>query len=164
MRHGPILTLGNGIKTAAENHFEKRDIKNPDTTRSTELEALFTERQRYKNEGNYTEAKRTTYKIRKRLRKERTDNNIRNSEDHLWHDIKKAKSTFIPSHTKLRRKDGTICESIKERPHILADYFENEQWAINHDREKQTSNNKRPEKQAVPAEPLWMVYLTSLRT
>ena len=62
----------------------------------------------------------------------------------MWHDIKKAKTAFIPSHTKLKRKDGTICES-RERPFILADYFEKEQWAINNAREKQTSKEKRPE-------------------
>ena len=138
-----IEALGSSIKTAAENHFEKRDIKTTDTSRSPELEALFEERQKHKNDGQYTEAKRLTHKIRKLLRKERTDNNIKNLEDQLWHDIKKAKSTFVPSHTKLKRKDGTVCES-RERPHILADYFEQEQWAINHDREKQTSKEKRP--------------------
>ena len=49
--------------------------------------------------------------------KQNTDNNISNLEDNFWRDIKKAKSTFIPSHTKLRRKDGTICES-RERPYF----------------------------------------------
>ena len=137
-----VTALSHTLKTAAEQHFEKRDTKNTDISRSPELEALFTDRQRRKTEGNYEEAKRITYRIRKRIKKERTDNNIKNLEDHLWHDIKKAKSTFIPSHTKLKRKDGTICES-KERPHILADYFENEQWGINHEREKETSNEKR---------------------
>ena len=120
-----ILVLGNALKSAAETHLEKRDIKTPDNTRSQESETLFKERQKLKNEHKYEDAKRTTYKIRKPIRKQKTDNNIKNLEDQLWHDIKKAKSTFVPTHTKLRRKDGTICES-KERPHILADYFEND--------------------------------------
>ena len=92
-------------------------------------------RQLQKNAGIYVEAKRTTYKIKRRIQKEKQDANIREPEDNLWHDVKKAKTTFVPSHTKLKRKDGTDCES-RERPNILADYFEQEQWAINHDREK----------------------------
>ena len=62
-------------------------------------------------------------------------------EDQLWHDIKKPKTAFVPAHTKLKRKDGTICES-QERPHILADYFENEQRAIDHNRDKDTSKDR----------------------
>ena len=41
-----VEALGHAMKTAAESHLEKRDIKVPDTSRSPELEALFKERER----------------------------------------------------------------------------------------------------------------------
>ena len=43
-----VIAFSRVIKTAAENHFEKRYIKKPDTTRSAELETLFAERQQHK--------------------------------------------------------------------------------------------------------------------
>ena len=46
-----------------------------------------------------------TKEIRKRVRKDRLDFRIKNLEEELWYDIKKAKSGFIPTHTKLRDKD-----------------------------------------------------------
>ena len=94
-----------------------------------------------KSEGKYDLAKKTIRKIRNQIRKDRLDNTIKDLEDQLWHDIKKAKSAFVPSHTKLLNKEGIPCTS-NERPDILADYFEHTQWAIDHEREKETPSTK----------------------
>ena len=59
----------------------------------------------------------------------------------MWFDIKKAKSNFLPSHTKLKRADGTKCTS-NERPDILADHFEHKQWSIDENRERETLDAK----------------------
>ena len=64
-----------------------------------------------------------TYKIRKQIRKETIDKTIENLEDHLWFDIKKAKASFVPSHTKLLDEKGEPTKSC-DSPHILADHFE----------------------------------------
>ena len=60
------------------------------------METLFKDRQVCKDEQRYEEAKKITYKIRKQLRKERLEKTINELEDNLWHDIKKAKSAFVP--------------------------------------------------------------------
>ena len=80
-------------------------------------------------------------KVRKQIRKDRLDNTIKDLEDQLWHDIKKAKAAFVPSHTKLLNSEGKPCTS-NERPNILADYYEHTQWAIDHEREKETPTHK----------------------
>ena len=61
--------------------------------------------------------------------KDRTDNLIKNLEECLWYDIKKAKTGFVPNHVKLRKEDGTIAKS-SERPEVLADHFDKKQWGI----------------------------------
>ena len=65
-----VEALGKAMKSATEKHFEKKDPKSPDTTRSKRTTTP-------KNGGNYVEAKRTTYKIRRRIQKERCDTDIR---------------------------------------------------------------------------------------
>ena len=64
-----------------------------------------------------------TNKIRRLLKKERLNRNINDLEKELWYDIQKAKSNFMPSHTKLKKTDGSIC-TCNERQQILADPFE----------------------------------------
>ena len=71
------------------------------------------------------------------IEKERLDKHIQDLEKGLWYDIKKPKSDFLPSHTKLKGADGSICAS-NERPHILADHFEHKQWSIDENRERET--------------------------
>ena len=53
----------------------------------------------------------------------------------MWHDIKKAKTDFVSSHTKPLNKDQKPYTS-DERPEILAEYFENKQWAIDNTRDR----------------------------
>ena len=55
----------------------------------------------------------------------------------------KTKTVFVPSHTKLLNKDKKPCTS-DERPEIIADYYENEQWAINENRDKETPKTRVP--------------------
>ena len=129
------------ILEAAKTNVEKKPVKSQTVTRSAELENLFTEWKKLKSEGKYDLAKKITWKIRKQIRKDRLDNTIKDLEDQLWHDIKKAKTAFVPSHTKLLNKEGVLCTS-NERPDILADFFEHTQWAIDHDREKETPSTK----------------------
>ena len=71
---------------------------------------------------NLMTPRKATWKIRKQSRKDRLNNTIKDLEDHLWHDIKKAKSAFVPSHTKLLNSEGKPCTS-NERPNILAGYY-----------------------------------------
>ena len=129
------------IVEAAKANIEKKPAKPEDASRSPELQNLFAARKRCRREGKYEEAKKTTYKIRKQIRKDRLDNTIKDLEDSLWHDIKKAKTAFVPSHTQLLNKDGKPC-TFNEPPNILADYYENTQWPIDHDREKETPTHR----------------------
>ena len=138
-----ISALNYAFEQAAENHLEKKPKNEKDHKRSTELETLFKGRQECKDEQRYDGAKKITNKIRKQLRKERLEKTINELEDNLWHDIKKAKTAFVPSHTKLLNKDKKPCTS-DERPEILADYYENEQWAIDDTREKETTKSRVP--------------------
>ena len=117
------------IVEAAKANIEKKPSKPENTNRSPELENLFSARKQCRNYGNYEEAKKITYKIRKQIRKDRLDGTIKDLEDNLWHDIKETKRAFVPSHTKLLNKEGQPCTS-NECPNILADYYENTQWAI----------------------------------
>ena len=78
------------------------------------------------------------------MEKEGLDKTIQDLEKKLWYDSKKAKSNFMPSHTKLKRQDGTVCKS-NERPDIFADDLEYEQWGIDPDREKSTPTSKLPD-------------------
>ena len=45
----------------------------------------------------------------------------------LRFDIKKAKTGYLPRHTKLKTPNGEIAKS-KERAYVLADFFEHKQW------------------------------------
>ena len=62
-------------------------------------------------------------------------------EEELWYDIKKAKTGFIPNHTKLSNERGEVITS-EERPDRLADNFEHKQWAIDDDRCKNVRTRK----------------------
>ena len=54
---------------------------------------------------------------------DRTNFKIKNLEEELWYDIKKAKRGSVPSHAKVADADGNVAKS-KERHEILADHFE----------------------------------------
>ena len=131
------------ILAAAELYVDKRLRDDKEHKRSPELESLFTQRQIAKDEGWYEMTKPYTQKIRRLLKKERLDKNIQDLEKGLWYDIKKAKAKFLPSHTKLRKADGTVCAS-NERPDILADHFEHKQWGIDETRERDTPKANIP--------------------
>ena len=60
---------------------------------------MFNKRQNLKNEGNYEEAKKLTGKIRRKLKNEKLENNIKHLEEELWFDIKKAKATILTALT-----------------------------------------------------------------
>ena len=62
-------------------------------------------------------------------------------EEELWFDIKKAKTGFVPNHTKLADDGGKVITS-EGRPDRLADYFEKKQWAIDDDRDKETQTGR----------------------
>ena len=49
----------------------------------------------------------------------------------------------MPSHTKLLNKENKPCTS-DERPEILADYYENKQWAIDNTRDRETPISRVP--------------------
>ena len=66
---------------------------------------------------------------------------IQHLEEELWFDIKKAKKNFMPSHTKIADGENLVLRS-DEKPDRIADYFEKQQWGIDHNREKQVSNSK----------------------
>ena len=90
---------------------------------------------------------RNTNEIRRRIRKERPNKTINDLEENLWHDIEKARTDFVPSHTKLLNKDNKPCTS-DERPDMSTDYFEHTQWAIDNNRDTETSKARVPPRQA----------------
>ena len=106
-----------------------------------ELEEMFKNRQRHKDAQEYEEAQKLTNKIGRQLRKERVDKTINGPEDNLWHDIKQARTTFIPSHANLLNNEQKPCTS-DERPDISADYFEQTRWAIDNDRDEETNKSR----------------------
>ena len=48
-----------------------------------------------------------------------------NKED--WREVRMTKKEYMPRHTRLKHADGTVGTS-RERPEILADFFETSQW------------------------------------
>jgi hypothetical protein len=45
-----------------------------------------------------------------------------------WQSIKNKKKPFMPNHTKHKREDGTTASS-SQKPDMLADHLEKQQWA-----------------------------------
>ena len=131
-----VQAFQQSILAAAELYVDRRPRDENGQKRSPELDSLFNRRQIAKDEGWYDLKKAYTHKIRRLLKKERLDQNIKDLEKGLWYDIQKTKSNFLPSHTKLRRADGTVCAS-NERPDIFADHFERKQWGIDENRERE---------------------------
>ena len=74
---------------------------------------------------------------------------MKDLEDNLWFDIKKAKASFVPSHTKLLDEKGEPIKSC-DRPYILADHFEKKQWAINERNRETLQHNISMTKQMWP--------------
>ena len=77
-------------------------------------------RQRAKDAGKFEEVRRLSKDIQITIRRDRRDFYNRNFENELWHDIKMAKSSYLPKYTRIRDKDGGIASSDR-RPDILAD-------------------------------------------
>ena len=121
-----VFALSNALRDSAEENLMKREAKISQNDRSDDLNALFETRRRLKEEGEYDIAKSITRQIRKQIRKENLDRTINDLEDHLWYDSKKAKASFVPSHTKLLDEKGEPIKSC-DRPNILADHFEKKQ-------------------------------------
>ena len=142
-----VSAFSNALRASAEKHLAKKEVKINQNERSEDLKALFETRQRLKEEGAYDRAQKMTNQIRKQIRKETLDKTIKNLEDNLWYDIKKAKASYMPSHTKLLNEKGEPTTS-NERPNILADHFEKKQWAINNDRDRETYMHKIFEQEA----------------
>jgi len=93
---------------------------------------LIEEIQEARDRFNRDEVKHTK-EILKIVRKGRTTQLINNLEECLRYDIKKAKTSFMPNHVKLRKEDGNIARS-NERPEVLADHCGNKQWGIDEER------------------------------
>ena len=109
---------------AAELNGEKHKHLDREFKFSEDLEEMFETRQRLKDEGKHERVKTMTRRIRKQLKKEKLDNKIKHLEEELWFDIKKAKSMFMPNHTKIKDKNKKVAMS-HDRRNILADHFEN---------------------------------------
>ena len=133
-----IKAVNKAFIESAESNIEQRKKIDRNLEMSEDLKAMFETRQRLKEEGNFSRCKIMTQRIRRAIRKERLENNIRHLEEELWYDIKKAKRGFVPNHTKLA-KESKVIRSV-ERPEVLADYFENIQWAIDNEREQRVNS------------------------
>ena len=122
-----IKILNDAWENVAEKHVEPHaGIKrggnlSADTKNRIEL------RQSKKNAREVEDVKELTKKIGRSIAKERRHALKENLEDCIWHDIKNAKSGFVPSHVKLKHKDGRVAKS-SERPEILAEFFRDKQW------------------------------------
>ena len=100
---------------------------------SSNTEELFKTRQCLRELGEWDAVRDITKEIKRSIRKDRLNHLLRNLEEELWHDIKKARRGFTPKHTKLCDDSGSPITS-RDRPNVLADYFENKQWFIDPDR------------------------------
>jgi len=122
-------------KTASKMISKKQAIKREfDLSEATNK--LIEERQKARDNYDWVKVKQFTKDIRKSVRSDRTNQLVKNLEECLWHDIKKAKTSFLPSHVKLRKQDGQVARS-SERPEVLADHFGNKQWGIDSERVRQ---------------------------
>ena len=102
---------------------------------------MFVDEQSERELGNWDRVKGLTRKIRRQIQWEKQQSRIKHLEEELWFDVKKAKTGFVPDHSKLAGEDGKVLTSDK-RPDRLADYFEKVQWAINDERDKEVKTNK----------------------
>ena len=75
----------------------KRDFPLSEATKQ-----LIKERQEARDKFEWDKTKEYTKRIRKSIRKDKTDTLIANLEECLWKDIKRMKNGFLPTHTKLK--------------------------------------------------------------
>ena len=122
-----IEALNAAMKTAANNHARPKSdfIRKCEPTQETLK--LFEVRQDEKEKGNWEQVKLLNKEIKKRVQKDKKNMRIRHLEEELWYDIKKAKTGYLPRHTKLKKEDGEVAKST-ERASVLADFFETKQW------------------------------------
>ena len=145
---GKTRDLFESLKEAAEEHIQRRVKLDRTFNMSEETKGLWKERQEQKQLGNWDRAKGITRKIRRQMIKEKRENTKRHMEEELWYDIKKAKTGFMPNHTKLSNEKGEVITS-DQRPDVLADYFEKVQWAIDEGREKEVRKERITSEEAV---------------
>ena len=87
-----------------------------------ETKELWKVRHEQRELGNWDRVKGLTRKLRRQISKERRENTKKHLEEELWYDIEKAKTGFVPNHTKLSNEKGEVITS-EERPDRLADHF-----------------------------------------
>ena len=116
------------VKEAAENTLTPipPHIKKPYLTATTIN--LMAERQTMRDRGHWETEKQLNKKIKKSVQKDKRAHIIANLEQEEWNDVKLQRKGFVPRFTRLKNKDGNVAPS-SERPHLLADYFEQKQWA-----------------------------------
>ena len=125
------------LREVAEKHITKKQAIKREFEISEETKKLIEERDELKSQSRGTDVKGKL--TRTSIRDDRTKALIQNLEECLWHDIKRAKTGFVPNHVKLKKPSGATSE---ERPEVLADYFEQKQWEIEENREKRVRRTK----------------------
>lgn len=95
--------------------------------RSERINNLYKEKQKAKDNQEQSKVKGITKAIRRQYARERADLRIKHLEEKIWFDVKRAKTGFVPTHTKLKHEDGKIATSA-ERPEVLADFDEKKLW------------------------------------
>ena len=122
-----VNILQERIKTAEETAFRQKpmEAKRPYSTQGTLDLMLDRQKARDRHEGDLERIlnrriKNAVKQDQRRFWKEELE-----KED--WKEIKGTKKGFVPKHTKIMDKQGTVASSDR-RPDILADYFEEKQW------------------------------------
>ena len=110
--------MGAFRNTAKEKISKTNAIKREFDT-STKTDELIKTKQLFKDKEDREGTKQPQNRYGNDLKRIETHFLIKNLEECLWYDIKKAKTGFVPNHVKLRKTDGSIAQS-NERPEVLA--------------------------------------------
>ena len=92
------------MEAAAEKYLVKREEINRKFCISEQTKELTAQRQKAYEDKSEEDINILRKKIRKAVWKDRQDFRLQNFEEELWFDIKQAKASYLPKHTKLREK------------------------------------------------------------
>ena len=103
-----IESWENAIRTAAETHIEKSDPPKQEHRNIQGVKNSFKERWALKHEAKIPEDKTITSEIKRRLCKEKHEENMQNLEDHLWHYKANKVSIYLIAHETMQRRWHTM--------------------------------------------------------
>ena len=129
------------ITEARDNTFRKRKKEKEKPWMTDETMELISQRQKARNEFRGKDESELNRTIKKAIQKDKNNFWAKQLEQAEWAEVKNTKKGFVPKHTKIKHKDGTVASS-EARPEVLADYFEEVQWGNKKNAEKRESHAK----------------------